>query len=109
MGPPMMCIEDQLKMFWTMALQQGGYQPPVDPMTQMPDPAQKKAFDYVFNWHAHTQGHKLAGEMMQMQAMNQPTLAAPGSPEETAAGNVPTQGQGGAPEGQGEAPMPPQG
>jgi hypothetical protein len=110
-GNPMMgafpqppCLQEKLIAVWQQLLLTNGYQPPgvpqappqMDPMTgqMMPPPPPELSEELlrVMKWKAHNAEHRFYGEYKQQQAQAGPVLAAPGSPEETASGNVPTEG-----------------
>lgn len=106
--PP--CLQEHLVRQWVGLLQQAGYQvpnappppppppPQIDPVSGEPLPPQLPPLELppeamaVLKWKAHMAEHKWYGEAKQRQAMQTPVLAAPGSPDETAAGNVTTEG-----------------
>ena len=51
----------------------------------------EEAMELVLQWRSHMEAHRLHGEMAQMQAQMQPTLAQPGA-EETESGGEPPPG-----------------
>ena len=99
-------LQEHLVNQWTGLLQQAGYQPPNAPSPAPPQfdalgqaiPAPPPPFQLppealaVLKWKAHMAEHKWYGEQKQVTAQQTPVLAAPGSPDETASGNVPTAG-----------------
>lgn len=99
-GPP--CFQEKIYNFWMQQLQLAA-QPQIDPMTGImvappafPPPQDPEALDKVLRWRSHLEEHRLFEQTKQLQAMMQPTLAAPGSPAGPAGSQAVPEG-GGAP------------
>jgi len=89
MTPAPVCLQEKIYQAWTAVLQQAST-PPIDPMTGVPlegvpllfePPQDAEALDKILRWRAHLEDHRLQGQLKQLQAMQQPVLAAPGAPE----------------------------
>jgi hypothetical protein len=102
MMPGAVCLQERIYQSWQQKLaiaaapQPGG----IDPMTGAPLPPQPPlyqpagdpaALDLVLRWRSHSEEHRLYEQYRQLQAMQQPTLAAPGAAA-TAEGGQPAPG-----------------
>ena len=85
-----MALQDRVYTFWTFQIQQNqessqktGQEPFVSPDEQ--------AMEQILQWRSHMEAHRLHGEMAQMRAEMEPTLAQPGA-EGTPEGGQPAPG-----------------
>jgi hypothetical protein len=105
MTPGPTCLQDRIYQAWIGILTQAarpqiildpasGQPIPAGPPLFMPpqDPEGQQALDLVLRWRAHSEDHKWTEQLKQMQAMGQPTLAAPGG-QATPEGGQPAPGQ----------------
>jgi len=80
---PPVSLQIRIGQMWMQKLDGAGFWPPQDKEIDTASLAR------VMSWRAHTEAHRLYGEMAQRRASGGPSLAAPGA-DATAAGNVPT-------------------